>query len=341
MFQPIRSLAAACLAILALATGATAQTSNGDAGIVASPGVSAATSALRLFTVGAGEVTGSYYGAVEAICRAMNRTGPREMRCSAEATQGSIYNLTALREGQIDFALVQSDWQRLAYAGEMQFAPSGPMSDLRSVMALFPETLTVLAVRGRGIDSLESLKGHRVDIGAPASGRRATAIAVLQAMGLKREDFPVILELPIASAYDELCAGRIDASLLVLGHPNATLGDVLERCDLELVPVSGEMRTRIAEHSPDFRTAEIPAGTYPSQPETIPSLAVTATLVTRADQPEDIVAAVVRQTLIALPRLAIENPILSRVTPAAMESEGLVAPLHPGAAAAYASLKGN
>lgn len=341
MFPPLRPLVAACLAAVLLSQATVAQTSGSDAGIVSSPGVSAATSALRLFTIGAGEVTGSYYATVEAICAAMNRAGPRGMRCSAEATQGSIYNLTALREGQIDFALVQSDWQRYAYAGEMLFAPSGPMTEMRTVMSLFPEALTVLAVRGRGIDSLETLAGHRIDVGAPASGRRATAIAVLQGMGLGREDFPVVLELPIASAYEELCAGRIDASLLVLGHPNAALGEVLERCDVELIPVSGEMQARVSNRSPDFRAAEIPAGTYASQPAPVPTLAVTATLVTRADQPDDIVTALVEQTLAALPRLAIEMPILSRVTPAAMEREGLIAPLHPGAAAAYARLNGN
>ena len=94
----------------------------------------AAAQELRLFTVGAGEVGGGYYAAANAICDRVNRKEVGRLRCSPEATSGSLYNLAALRNGQLDFALVQSDWQRAAYEGTDAFATAGPMTDLRSVM---------------------------------------------------------------------------------------------------------------------------------------------------------------------------------------------------------------
>jgi uncharacterized protein len=44
------------------------------------------------------------------------------MRCSPDPTPGSVYNVVALAEGQIDFALVQSDAHHFAVTGTGPFA---------------------------------------------------------------------------------------------------------------------------------------------------------------------------------------------------------------------------
>ena len=87
---------------------------------------------------------------------------------------GSLYNLTSLRDGQLDFALTQSDWQKAAYEGSRFFASAGPMSDLRAVMSLYPEAITILARSGSGIVQVNDLIGKRVDVGPPrpAAARR-------------------------------------------------------------------------------------------------------------------------------------------------------------------------
>ena len=51
-------------------------------------------------TIGTGVVTGLYYPAGGAICRLINRTrAQHNIRCAVEATDGSVFNLTALRGG--------------------------------------------------------------------------------------------------------------------------------------------------------------------------------------------------------------------------------------------------
>jgi TRAP-type uncharacterized transport system substrate-binding protein len=70
---------------------------------------------LRLFTIGAGDVSGGYYASAQAICEVINRAERGRLRCSPDPTQGSIYNLHALRKEQLDFAIVQSDWHRAAF----------------------------------------------------------------------------------------------------------------------------------------------------------------------------------------------------------------------------------
>ena len=81
----------------------------------------------------------------------------------------------------------------------------------------------------------------------------------------------------------------------------------------------------------------IPAGTYPSLTSDVPAFAVTATLVTRSDVDADIVEALVSDTLAALPDLAVRSPLFEGLSPMAMRSRGLTAPLHPGAEAAFST----
>jgi uncharacterized protein len=288
---------------------------------------------LRFFTVGAGDVGGGYYEAANAICDHLNQVLAGKWRCSPEATPGSLYNLMALRDGQLDFALVQSDWQRFAYEGEERFAKTGPIADLRSVMSLYPEAITVLARPNIGIAEFKDLIGKRVDIGHPASGRHATAMRLVDALG-KPGAFAAVLELPSDTAVDELCAGRIDATILILGHPNGTTGHALRDCHAVLIPLDGVVADFL-DKSADYQRTVISGAAYPGLTGDIRTFAVTATLVTRAETATDEVNALVTETLAGLPELRVTAPLLSGVRPVEMETRGLTAPLHDGAKSAF------
>ena len=132
--------------------------------------------ALTFFDVASGDVDGGYFEATRAICAIVNAKNPDVLRCSPESTPGSLYNINALRAGDVDFALAQSDWQRRAYEGTDMFASAGPLEDLRGVMGLYSEEVTVLVSRDSGIGTLLDLRGKIVDIGQPASGRRGTVM---------------------------------------------------------------------------------------------------------------------------------------------------------------------
>ena len=68
-----------------------------------------------LFTIGTGGVTGVYYPTGGAICRLVNKDRKEHgVRCSVESTGGSVYNTRTIREGELDFGVVQSDVQSAA-----------------------------------------------------------------------------------------------------------------------------------------------------------------------------------------------------------------------------------
>lgn len=315
-------------ALAALATLAVLAASAAPAAAQFQPG-------LRLFSLGSAGVEGAYHAVARAICDKVNRAEPGRLRCSPEPTSGSLYNLAALREGQLDFALVQSDWQKHALEGTSAFAARGPDIRLRAVMSLHPEPFTVLARAEAGIPDLYNLVGKRVDIGHPSSGRQATMRAVMAAMGIDEGAFAETFELQSGAAVDALCAGQIDATVLIVGHPNAAVRRALETCDAVMVPLAGPEIDALVAENDDFSRIFIPIQAYRALRGDVQTFAVTATLVTHAGAAPDIVEALVRHTLGNLDRLRQSQPILANLDPEAMRRNGLTAPLHPAAAAAF------
>ncbi len=291
--------------------------------------------ALELVSVGAGEVTGGYFAAARAMCERVNMVDRAALRCSPESTAGSIYNLSALRSGQLDMAMAQSDWHRNAWDGTAVFGDAGAMPALRSVMSLHAEPLTLLVRRDAGIGGFGDLRNRRVDLGHPSSGRRATVGVLMRAYGMTQDAFAATFELQAGSAIAELCAGRIDATLLIVGHPNAAIARALRECAVTIAPIAGPEAEALVGEGSVYSSLVISASTYPELAADVRTFGVSATVVTLASMPEATVEVFVRQTLNALPALARRAPVLAGLDPAEMRSRGLTAPLHPGAARAF------
>ncbi|MFK7942763.1 MAG: TAXI family TRAP transporter solute-binding subunit, partial [Paracoccaceae bacterium] len=72
----------------------------------------------QFISIGTGGVTGVYYPTGGAICRLVNKDRKEHgIRCSAESTGGSIYNINTIKAGELEFGVAQSDWQYHAYNG--------------------------------------------------------------------------------------------------------------------------------------------------------------------------------------------------------------------------------
>jgi len=131
----------------------------------------------QYITIGTGGITGVYYPTGGAICRLLNKNRKtHHIRCSAESTGGSVFNINVIRAGESDFGIVQSDWQYHAYQGSSVFQEAGPFQALRSVFSIHSEPFTVMARADANVKQFTDLVGKRVNIGNPGSGQRATLL---------------------------------------------------------------------------------------------------------------------------------------------------------------------
>jgi TRAP transporter TAXI family solute receptor len=288
-------------------------------------------------SVGTGAMSGLYYPVGRALCDLVNQ-GRREhgVRCSAEPTIGSVYNVDGLRAGELDLALVQSDVQYAAYNGRGRWQ-GAPYSGLRSILSLYPELVTILARRDAQVGDVEGLKGKRVDIGRPGSGAQATWEAIEAALGWARADLKLAAELKPDSAGSALCANEVDASVQLVGHPSAWLAQRLGQCDLALVSVAGPAIAELVVGRPYYRPGEIPAGVYGGNAAT-PTFGVSATLVASAELPDAVAYSIAKSAIEGVDQLRSRRPALARLEPEEMVRASLTAPLHPGAERAYREL---
>ncbi|EPM7997539.1 TPA: TAXI family TRAP transporter solute-binding subunit [Vibrio vulnificus] len=292
--------------------------------------------AQEFITIGTGSVTGVYYPTGGAICKLVNKDRKdHNIRCSVESTGGSIYNVNTIRSGELDFGIVQSDWQYHGYKGTSKFEEQGPYTKLRAMFSLHTEPFNIIARSDAGIDKLEDLKGKRVNIGNPGSGDHATMSVVMDAMGWNNDSFKLASELKGSERSQALCDNKIDAFIYMVGHPNGSIKEATTSCDAKLVSATGPQIDKIVADNPYYAYSTVPAGMYRGTDKDVKSFGVAATLVTTADVSDDVaynVAKAVFENFDTFKRL---HPAFATLKKEDMVNAGISIPLHPGAVKYY------
>ena len=289
----------------------------------------------QFVSIGTGGVTGVYYPTGGAICRLVNKDRKEHgIRCSAESTGGSIYNINTIRANELEFGVAQSDWQYHAYNGTSKFEENGKFEKLRAVFSVHPEPVTVIARDDSGINNISDAKGKRLNIGNPGSGTLGTWEVMEAALGWKRSDLALAAGMKSAETGAAMCDGKIDAYFWRVGHPSALTQESLASCASHLVDVTGPEIDKLIADRPYYRNATIPAGMYNNEKD-IKTFGVGATFVTSSDVPEEVVYQVVKAVFENLDQFKKLHPAFANLKAEEMIKDGLSAPLHDGAMKYY------
>jgi TRAP transporter TAXI family solute receptor len=282
-----------------------------------------------MLRIGTNLVAGLYYPVGGALCRAVAKSG--ELRCLVESTNGSTANIKGLLAGDLEFGIVQSDWQYHAVQGTATFREAGAVKSLRSVMALHAEPLTLIVRDGVEIENFEQLKGKRIAAGPPDSGQRILFDILTAASGWRAQEVGTLNAAPPEEAAQSFCAGELDAIFLMGNHPNALAQKLLNGCKGKLVAISGPAITKTLADRRYYASATIPAGLYNAAQPEIPTLGVRATLVTSDKVPSELVYALVRAVSENFSEFTAQHPGLVGLKREEIAEYGLTAPMHDGA----------
>jgi uncharacterized protein len=290
----------------------------------------------KFITIGTGGVTGVYYAAGGAICRLVNKDRKTHgIRCAVESTGGSVFNVNAIKAGEQEFGMTQSDVQFNASKGVGAFEKAGAFGELRAVFSVHPEPFTVLARKEAGITKFEDFKGKRFNIGNPGSGTLAAMKELLGAMGWTTSNFALAAELKADEHGAALCDNKIDGFFYGVGHPSANIQDPITTCGAKLVPLTGPAVDKLVAAHPYYAKVNIPGGIYPGNPNPTPTYGVMATMVSSTKVPTDVVYAVVKAVFENFDEFKKLHPAFSALQPANMMKDGNSAPLHDGAVKYY------
>lgn len=290
----------------------------------------------KTITIGTGGVTGVYYAAGAAICRLVNKERAQHgFRCTVEPTGGSVANINALRAGELDIGITQSDVLHHAFKGTKPFQKDGRYTHLRAVFSLHPEPFTVLSRKGAHIATFDDLKGKRFNVGNPGSGTRAALDEYLASSGGKLSDFGLAAELKADEHGAALCNNRIDGFFYGVGHPSANIQDPITTCGAQLVPLTGPAVDKLVKANSYYAKVNIPGGLYAGHPNPTPTYGVVAWLVTSNTVSEAAVYEVVKAVFENFDDFKKLHPAFVGLEPRNMIKDGLSAPLHPGAVKYY------
>src|SRR5690606_6001677 len=228
--------------------------------------------------------TGTYYplgGAMATIIE--NETG---LDTTAEVSQASAANMTALADGTAEVAFVQTDTAFYAAEGSNMF--EGEVIDTVSAIgALYPETIQLVTTSNSGIASFDDLAGKSISVGAPGSGTYINAEQLLEIHGMTMEDIEA-QNLDFGESQESLQAGQIDAAFITAGTPTGAVESLSATSDVVIVPVAEDKAAELIEKYPYYATDTVPSGTY-GLTEDVPTVSVLAMLVVQNDLSEDLV----------------------------------------------------
>jgi TRAP transporter TAXI family solute receptor len=288
-------------------------------------------------TIGTGGITGVYYPTGGAIAKMVNKKRKEYgIRATVESTGGSVFNINAIMSGDLDFGVAQSDRQYQAVKGIANWKDKGPQKDLRAVFSIHPETVDLIAAVDANINSLQDLKGKRVNIGNIGSGYRKNAIDALTANGLDYEKDFHAESLKAAESPGLIQDGRLDAAFYTVGHPSgyykeATAG----KRKVKFVPITNI--DSLLEKYPYYakavtRVTELYPGAV--NDKDVPTFGVKATFVTSSKVPDEVVYAITKEVFDNFESFKKLHPAYAGLTKQNM-LEGMSAPIHPGAMKYY------
>ena len=292
---------------------------------------------VRFVSIGTGGVTGIYYPTGVAISRVINGNFERyQIKATVESTSGSVFNIDAVLNGDLEFGVVQSDRQYQAYRGLNEWSERGPQTRLRSVFSIHPEAITLIATQKSGIATVADLKDKRVNLGNPGSGQLQNSRDVVEAFGLKENDLAAEY-LKAVEAPSLLQDERLDAFFYTVGHPNGNIKEATSgRIKVSLIAIAGPAVDKLLDKFPYYAKASIPHDFYPYALNTsdIETIGVKATFVSSSDVPEDIVYALTREVFENFKLFKTLHPAYEVLTKRSMLT-GLSAPLHKGSLKYY------
>ncbi len=294
----------------------------------------------RYVSIGTGAITGVYYPAGGAICRLLNRGRKAHgIRCSVESTGGSVSNLNAIRNGVIDFGIVQSDWQYNAYNGTGFFADQKPFKELRSVFSLYTETFTLAVSEKSGIKKLDDILNKRINFGPQGSGMYATMEVLMSVKGWNKQSFANITYLQPSEQPKALCDDKIDVMIYASGNPNGVLQEATQTCKVRIIPIDRETIDKLVQVNSFYVKAIVPGGMYAGNPNNIDTFGVKATIVTSEKNNSEVVYNLTKAVFENFDNFKTLHPVFSNLKKEDMIKEGNSAPIHAGTVKYFKEVK--
>lgn len=293
--------------------------------------LSFAAQAQEFVNVLTGGTSGVYYPMGVALSQIYGKALPGA-KTSVQATKASSENLNLLQAGRGEIAFTLGDALNEAWKGNEEAGFKTPLKKLRTVAAIYPNYIQIVANADSGIKTLADLKGKRVAVGAPKSGTELNARDIFKGAGMSYKDLAKVEYLPFGESVELIKNRQLDATLISAGLGVAAVRDLAAAMKIVVVPIPAEVVTKIGEAA--YQTGTVPANTYGGQTEAVSTVAIQNFLVTHEGVSTDTVYKMTKAMFDSLPELHAAHAAAKAISKENAAKAPPV-PLHPGAEKYY------
>lgn len=255
-------LIAGCAATPAPVATATPEPSPSTSEPATTPEPAATPRETTHITIGTASVGGMNYPIGMALAQIWNGDVDGA-KAVAIATNGSPHNIDLLRTNDIEAAVARAIEANRAINGEAPYPEAMPW--IRAITGgLFLDANQIVALKGKGIETIYDFKGKKIAVGPVGSGGEVDARETLAAHGITYNDIqPQYIEA--SQAIEMLEDGLIDGAILGLTMGSSAIAELMLTGKTVILPIDDEAFAKLVVASPYMQRRTLPANIYPNQ----------------------------------------------------------------------------
>ena len=253
-------------------------------------------------------------------------------QATAETTSASVDNIKLIAQQDSDVAFTLADTAIDAVEGRESF--DGPQP-VRALAQIYTNYTQIGTTAGKGISSVEDLRGKRVSVGDPGSGTEVIALRVLEAAGLDPDEDIDRSQLGVDESVNAVRDGSIDAFFWSGGLPTGAVTDLATTDELVLVPNAEYVSDLQGQYGDAYQEATIPADTYKGLDEDVAVIGVPNLLVVHEEMEDDLARDLTALLFDQKQRLIEVHPEAENLDREAAQDVVPPVELHPGAQRYY------
>ena len=257
--------------------------------------------------IAAGSVLEGYYFIGLRLCRYITESN-NGIRCEVVPTTGSLENIDLLRKGEVDFAFTQAELAVDAYEGKGYFNNVAPFPDMIQLLTLHDEAFTIIAKDKDKIFVFGDLDGKKISNG-PKNSDSTIAYNIL-ASHYKFKKQPEDIEIPHEEYANQFCSGKVDAIILMTGHPNSLVNHITHSCESDFVSIEKDKIDMLVEQNQAFKRYIIDEKGYPGINKSENTFAVSAIFITTNSVPKKLISNLTQYLKKRMDQFKLSYPLL-------------------------------
>jgi uncharacterized protein len=282
----------------------------------------------KSLTLGTASPGGVYYVYGEELAKIL--TEKLGIPVNHLPTQGSIHNLKLLDSGGAQLGLIPTGIGLEGWNGTGDWTNGQKFRQMRVLFPMYDNLLQAVVLRRSGIATFEQLDKKRVGVGPRASSTGTYPLAIMKVLGISAE----ITNGSLNAMATEILAGRIDATVTMLGAPAPAMQNVEAKEPVTFLSLAPEQIEAIRKAMPALSPSKIAAGSYRSLDKDCVTIGDPNFVVGRTDLPDDLAYQLVKAVFENQARLVKATSTASETIPQNAEKDTFL-PFHPGAVRYY------